>query len=417
MAANHRTTMFRRDDDDLAVTQLRPRLTPLRIVRPTDFVVAPAPAPLPAPAPAPAPAEPWKAYAQIGLAPKQGVATKAAAKLVVSGYRVLGISILSLIVFVLVGYIGSSAFYFLSHSWIVPTIISPSDDKVVTARNELAAAQNLRGKLQGDLHDTEREIAVEQQFQLEFTKAVEDDLAGRKEALARAQALAGSAAATRSHVRATTDAYAKAFAARTQTEYASGLIDRGQMMNGTYQVAQMSSSSLALAEKQAELDGQATDLARQTRALDALLAEHAGTPMSYDVLKIKRDFEASKLALAKALETRDTLTASLARQDETIHSLEQSTYLRALDDHATVALVPYANLGNAAPGSPLYACKVAMVWCHQVGSVALVLPGEVAIRHPHDDSVVRGQMVELKLTDLAAAEGEVLFAGGKPLGL
>jgi len=46
-----------------------------------------------------------------------------------------------------------------------------------------------------------------------------------------------------------------------------------------------------------------------------------------------------------------------------------------------------------------------------------VLPGEVPIRHPHSDEMLRGQMVELRLTDGASAQNEVLFAGGKPLGL
>jgi hypothetical protein len=319
-------------------------------------------------------------------------------------------------VFVLVGYIGTSAFYFFSHSWVTPTIISPSDDKVVAVKNELSAAKNVKDKLQTDLHDTERAIAVEQQFQLEFTKAVEDDLAGRKEALDRVRSLAGSAAATRAHVGATTNAYANQFAAKTKSEFEAGMIDRNQMMAGTYQIAQMSSSTLALAEKQSELVGQARDLERQTKALDALAQQQSGTPMSYEVLKIKRDYEASKLALAKALETSDTLVATSARQDETIAGLEKSAYVRAVDDKATIALVPYGNLDNAKPGTSLYACRVAMVWCREVGTVIEVLPGEVSIRHPHNDTNVRGQMVELRLNDASAAQDEVLFAGGKPLG-
>ena len=432
-----RTLPFRRPtgDDDLDVTIPRPRLTPLRLVRSPALPLPAPPVALPAAqvlaeavaqrggtievGPAAPPAAPWQRFEAVGLvdpAPR-GRTAKAAAKLVVSSYRVLGIGILSLIVFVLIGYVGTSAFYYLSHTWVVPTIISPTDDKVVAARNELAAAQNLRGKLVTDLHDTERAVAVEQQFQLEFMHAVADDLAGRKAALDRVRALAGATASTRSHVRSTTASYATSFAQRQQTEYAAGLIDRGALMAGTYQVAQMSSSNLSLAEKQAELEGQAQELARQTAALDALLAmpEQTTGPISYDVLKIKRDLAASKLALAKALETRDTLTASLARQDEMIHGLQQSAYLRALADNATVALVPYGNLGNASPGASLYACKVAMVWCHEVGAVLLVLPGELPIRHPHTDATLRGQMIELRLTDAAAAEDEVLFVGGKPL--
>jgi hypothetical protein len=58
-----------------------------------------------------------------------------------------------------------------------------------------------------------------------------------------------------------------------------------------------------------------------------------------------------------------------------------------------------------------------MVWCHEVGTVLEVLPGEVTFKHPRRDTTVRGHMVELKLTDAAAGEDDVLFAGGRPLGL
>jgi hypothetical protein len=135
------------------------------------------------------------------------------------------------------------------------------------------------------------------------------------------------------------------------------------------------------------------------------------------VLKIKRDYDTSKLALARALETKTTLTASLVRQDEIIAGLKKSSYLRALNDGATVALVPYGNLENTKPGAPLYACRVAMLWCHQVGTVVEVLPGEVTFKHPKRDTMLRGQMVELHLDDAESGESDVLFAGGRPLGV
>ena len=58
-----------------------------------------------------------------------------------------------------------------------------------------------------------------------------------------------------------------------------------------------------------------------------------------------------------------------------------------------------------------------MVLCHQVGTVIELLPAEVTFRHPRRDKQVRGQMVVMKLDaeEAAAAEDDVLFAGGAPL--
>jgi hypothetical protein len=86
-------------------------------------------------------------------------------------------------------------------------------------------------------------------------------------------------------------------------------------------------------------------------------------------------------------------------------------------DKATVAFVPYAGLSGAKKGTTLYACSIGMVWCHKVGEILEVLPGEVQFKHPHKDKELRGQMVEMKLDadDAGAAEDDVLFVGGKPL--
>jgi hypothetical protein len=381
-----------------------------------DLVASPAAAASTAVAHAPAQAPDaalWAEYRELGLgAPKL---SKQAAKLAVSGYRALGFGILTLIVAVLVGYIASTTFYFLSHTWITPTVVSVSDEKVVQLKTELAALQNQREKTAADLHDSERVIAMEQLFQIEFIKAMKEDLQGRRAALDKVRLLAGAASATRRKIRATNDEYARQFVDRTSAEYAAGLIDRNAKLTGDYQIEQISSANLSLAERQSEFERQAQELDAQTRSLDAVVAAHADVALSYDVLKIKRDFDASKLALAKALETRDTLAAGLVRQDEILKGVKQAAYLRALDDHATVALVPYDNLGNASAGTTLYACRLGMVVCRSVGSVLEVLPGEIQFKHPHNDTVLRGQMVELRLDDTGAAKDEVLFVGGKPM--
>src|SRR3569623_1882503 len=213
----------------------------------------------------------WQTYDDIGLPPPElepakhhddaGPAPsyihKVASKLVVSTYRLMGFAILTIIVVALVSYIASTLFYYGSHSWMVPTAISTSDEKVVQMRSELAAQQN----------------------------------------------------------------------------------------------------------------------------------------------------------------NRDALTANLQRVDSIIAGLKKSAYLRALDDGAQVAMVPYSNVEKAHKGAPLYACKVGMFVCHQVGTVAEVLPSEVQVESPHGGKTSRGLMVEMKLTDPDAAREDVLFAGGKPLGL
>ncbi len=356
----------------------------------------------------------WQAFEDLGLAPKP--TTKKMQKLIVSSYRLLGFGILSLIVFVLVGYIGTSAFYYMNRTWVTPTILSANDEKVVGLQSQLASQLNEREKLAAELDQAERSILAEQNFQLQFAKAIKFDAQGRRAALSKVQQLAAVAAATRNQIRAANGTFAEQTASTMEKDYKLGLVNRDSMLAGKYQQAQISSANLSLAERQAEFDVRAAELAAQTQSLDALLSDKSqSAALSYDVLKIARDYETSKLSLAREMGNRDRIKKALQRQDQIIKGVTSSAYMRAVDDNATVALVPYSNLKNIEAGTSLYACRVAMLVCREVGTVKEILPGEITVKEPNRDSVVRGRMISMQMSEPEAAENEVLFAGGPPL--
>jgi hypothetical protein len=357
----------------------------------------------------------WQSFEQIGLSAPKPI-TQKAQKLVVSGYRLLGFGILTLIVFVLVGYIATTIFYFVNTTWVAPVAVSPTDEKVMQLQAELANQQNKRDQLADQLAQAERAIETEANFQLEYAKAIRHDLEGRTVALQGVQRLAGQARAARVEITRTNQDYARQADAQMKAEYDAGLIDRQKKLAGNYQLAQIKTSTLSLAEREQDFQQKAADLATETKSLDAILNDKKASALSYDVLKIKRDYDQSKLALANDMQIRQSLKQGVERQDALIDTLKKSSYLRALSDKVTIAFVPYGNLDNAKKGTDLYACKVAMVFCRKVGAVVDILPGEVQFKHPRRDKLVRGRMIELKLDsdELAAAEDDILFAGSKP---
>jgi hypothetical protein len=358
----------------------------------------------------------WKVFEQLGLgAPK--LDHKKLSGHLVTAYRLLGFIILSIIVIVLVGYLVTTAFFYTSNTWIVPMALSPTDEKIVSLQAQLSERQTSRDRTAADLDQAERAIAVQEEFQAEFAKAIRSDLDGRKAALARMYELAAVAASTRRQIKKSNSAYATASQKRMAAEWQAGLIDRDAMLSGKFQIAQISSSNLSLAERQAEYETRAADLDQQTRALEALLAGDTATngSLSYDVLKIKQEFEASRLETRRAIDTRDMLKTALEREDKIVASLKQSSYIKAMADGAHVAYVPYGNLQNITKGAPLYGCWLTMVFCKKVGTVLEVLPGEVQFKHPNRDKQMRGQVIELKLDAATSATDDVLFVGGRPL--
>jgi len=357
----------------------------------------------------------WAAFEKLGLKPPK-LDHKKLSGHVVTAYRLLGFTILTIIVLALVSYLVTTAFFYMSDSWVVPMAISPTDEKVVALQSQLAERQTNRDRTAAELDQAERAIAVQQEFQLQFAKAIKSDLEGRKAALVRMYELANQAASTRSRIKKANSAYATAAQRRMAEEWKAGLIDRDSMLNGKFQQAQISSSNLSLAERQAEYETRAADLESQTKSLEALLDEagHDGGAMSYDVLRIKQEYEASRLETQRAIENRDMLKAALIREDKLVNALKQSSYIKAMSDGAQVAFVPYSNIKNVSKGAGVYGCALTMVFCRKVGTVLEVIPGEVTSKHPNRDKSLRGQMIELKLEGDSATD-DVLFVGGRPL--
>ncbi len=360
----------------------------------------------------------WAVYEQLGLGPRplKDAVSPETAKFLVNAYRALGFGILTIIVIVLVGYIATSAFYFVSDSWVQPMRVARTDERVLSLQSELAAQENIRDKVVAELNHADRYIAVQQAYQSEFAAAIRADLTGRKAQLNRVRELASGYASARDRVRRSNQAYAAASQRKMAEEYAAGLIDRGQMLSGKFQLAQITSSNMTLAERQAEYESRAADLETEAQALDAILDEKGGTSaLSYDVLKIKQEYELSRLETQKAIENREALKASLERQEKVVEGLQQSPYLRAVDGNANVAFVPYSNMDDVKAGAPLYGCALEMLFCRKVGKIVEVMEGEVSFKHPHREKVLRGRMIVVDLKDKSAAEDDVLFVGGRPL--
>ncbi|MBP8808502.1 MAG: hypothetical protein KBG48_14415 [Kofleriaceae bacterium] len=112
-----------------------------------------------------------------------------------------------------------------------------------------------------------------------------------------------------------------------------------------------------------------------------------------------------------------TLDREIANAKALVARLSTSYYLRARSEQVVVGFVPYENLAEAKPGTPLYRCTWGLVRCRAVGKVVAVLDGEVTEHHPHNGATKRGVMLELRLTDASAGQDDVLFAGGKPFWL
>jgi hypothetical protein len=355
-------------------------------------------------------------------------------KLVVSVYKIAGFGILTIILLGLVSYLSVNVYYFVSSSWVEPTVLSPTDERVLqldalSAQQE-AAKGNLMTKqleLQAELKTAHQVLDVELAFQDAFRDAMATDLSDRKTELARLRSLLSTYAASKWSILRANDAYAGMSRESLAEQYRAHVINQDEMLTGNYQLAQIAGANLGLDQKSVEIS---TQVAQLTREIESLRSAHAAAmtggrtkgQVSYDVLHIKHEFDQSVLAASKARHDAEALESSIAmlgeiivRHERLIDMISRSPYVMAADKNLTMAFVPYENKKSVTVGAPVYGCKVGLVWCSRVGEVAEIIDGEVLQKHPLHNKDLRGVMVRLSLQDPKWIEQPVLHVGGRPL--
>jgi len=349
----------------------------------------------------------------------------------VNAYKALGTVLLCLILLGFITYLGLQGFFLLSRSWVAPTVLSPTDPQILQLNAQIAQQTSARDQVlanrrdaQARLADAERTLAAERDFQERFQAALGSERASREQALRRLASLHREYQQARQEIEESNRAYSGLSRVRTEALYGARLLDQEDHLTTNHQLAQMAQSNLTLAEHAAELETRQQQLRRELQGLDAARGGPGGKAgkVTTEVLLLEREHTRSVLEQARAEALRGALQEDLRALDEAagryeklLASIHASPHLRALEGNLAVAFVPYENLENARPGTPLYACAAKLVWCRQVGVVGETLEGEVAVKHPIRQHFLRGVMVELQLQDGVSAQEELLHLGRPPL--
>jgi hypothetical protein len=349
----------------------------------------------------------------------------------VNAYKALGTVLLALILLGFLSYLSLQAFFLVSRSWTAPTVISPTDPQILQLNAQIAQQNSALDKVleerrdvQARLEDAERTITAEQDFQARFQAAMSNERAAREQALQRLASLRREYQRTRQEIEESNQAFSHLERVRTEALYGAHLLDQEDHLTTNHQLAQMAESQLTLAEHAVELESRQDELRRAIQGFDAARGQpgsHTGQ-MTTEVLLLEREYHRSVLEQAHAeamhaalQEDLRALDKAAARYEKLLATIRGSPYLRAFEGHLTVAFVPYENLDNARPDTPLYACAAKLLWCRQVGVVGEVLEGEVSVKHPIRQHFLRGVMVELRLDDSLAAREDLLHLGRAPL--
>lgn len=355
-------------------------------------------------------------------------------KLIVSAYRAVGFVVLTAILLGLVSFLFTRIFYLFNQSWIAPTLLSPTDERIVHLSSEIVHQNTQRDRLlvertslQVGLSDAQRRAEMGASIREALTRAAFNEAKARRGERRRLHELSGTVDAVRNQVVEATRQFSDVSKKTLDEQLQAGLTTRDRYVSGGLQLGQLAQTNLALAEKASDLAARREQMKREAEALLSATGgeERGAAHLNVDGLRLRQDFVRSALDVAKArdeitayTEALATLDRSIARYDDLLKVLAEDPLLKALHGNATMAFVPYQHLARVRQGAPVFACRFDMLWCHKVGQVDQILPGELSQHSPVEAKNQRGVMLEITLVDGGqAARNQVLFLEHAPFGL
>jgi hypothetical protein len=313
------------------------------------------------------------------------------------------------------GYGGYTVYACARDSFAVPTILSPSSDVVAATTLKL-----------GELH-------VERVRALAEIEGIDADLGGAEQALGRLRELkrtssdalqwtnkmtsqkatvsAAELEALESQKRVIADMLAeqRELTAKAQQDVEAGIISRSEFARQQQALSQV---QLALLDNTRAMSRGQSALVESQLARQAL-SEQSAPQMPELVTRqeqmIRVDLEIVRIDAERRAKVaqRDALVERVAQVDEMVQQIEERPLFQAVERDLELAFVPYSQLAGVAPGAEVHECVWGLFWCHAVGTVAQMVPGEVVQADPWG-SQVRGEYVVLNLTEHEAARAKTL---------
>jgi hypothetical protein len=335
----------------------------------------------------------------------------ALAKVVLTVYRVFGLILLYGILALVGGYTVVICFYAFNRAWVVPFIVTPTNDKIldlttklVTSREEMATLINDRDRLQGSLSDLHRTASQLQGLDKNFSTAITLQTQGNAADLPALTALTQD---KKADIAATNEVLKQMdiVEAQIDKDLAAHLITKGDAAQARTALRQ--SRNEATDGKIAEVllrDSERQKMPDYTTSIDTL-AKKAELRSILTQLIIQINSGEEQLGTDKL---------QIAELEQAIKTAEGSPYFLATKSGIKFAFVPYDNASGIVVGAPLYGCYLQMVGCSKVGTIQRVFTDEETTQHPIFKNQIRGFLIQMD-TDTDSAKNQVLFIGHKPL--
>lgn len=313
-------------------------------------------------------------------------------KFYLTGYRSFGLLMITgtLAAIVIFGFL--MTFFFFNTSWVAPTVLSPTSDKMLqfvagyqqAIQNvetlRVAESQAERDSVLAD--NTAQKLFVLNQKVRTYTENLAHLSTQKKKDLAKSYQLIKDLQQVKTETLASAQA---------------GLITKTDVTQILTSIQQFSNVTT---------DG---DIAVGTVTVTA---EAQDIQLQQQMLQAQNDAKSKHEMVIAA-------RVSLKTAESELKTLEDTSYRQAMNRGANLAFVPYDNLNNVRIGLPVYDCSLMVIICHKVGTIKHIYSDEQLVDFPifnmRFSRTIRGVFVSLNMTVPASMADTIVFVGSKPL--
>lgn len=303
-------------------------------------------------------------------------------------------------------------FYFTNHSWVVPFIVTPTNDKildltakVVTSEETLRSLELDRNRLNASMGDMKLTLTALQRLDINFQHAIADLKVANTEDAPDLTSL---------NVQKHQDNIDTQDSLKQITE-----IDKKIDMDLKAGLITQGDAAVAKTQIRASLNAATDGKIGEILLRDNVREKNSSYTTTVDALAKEAELNSNIVQLSILVNTGEqqlsTDLLQIKQLSEAVDTAKNSPYFLATQGNIKFAFVPYDNQEAATVNRPVYGCWLNMVICHRVGVVKKVFSDEEKTLHPVFRTDLRGFLIQLELTDEAAAKDKSLFIGGKPL--
>jgi hypothetical protein len=342
------------------------------------------------------------------------VITKLFRKSFITTYRIAAVISLYGLLIGIGAYAAVMALYSTSRSWIVPVLISPSNDKVLALTAQVVASQQSLTSLMlstTNLREARAEMGRRRAL-LEYLLEQLNKAATRQRAANATSGTQLTRLAQQKHADVSATQALLADSDRSARDVdrnlQAGLITRFEALQQQTALAQF---------RNAYTDAQISEVVLRDSAQQKLSTDLSVVDTMSKAIAIQSELAQLELTIRTGDETIASNLAQIANIQRAIQATRDNPYfVPAQTQRATeFAFVSYDNRSVIAPDAPVYDCVLSFVACRRVGTIGRVFSEEERAVNPIFKTDTRGTFIQLSLTDGEAVKSKTLFVGRKPL--